>query len=59
MRFVITLIAVVGLPVFIRHFPLKKSFSKLLLIIYIAVVLFITLGTREAGIETHMAMNPL
>ncbi len=58
MRFWISLIIVVGLVLCIRVLKLKRPMMIALLVVYIASVLIITLGSRRADIVTHIGYDP-
>ena len=58
MRFWISLIIVVGLALCIRRLNLKRPMMIALLVVYIASVLIITLGSRRADIVSHIGYDP-
>ena len=58
MRYWLSFIIVVGLPVVLRLCRDRKNIARVLLCAYIITVLIITLGSRRADIVTHVALNP-
>lgn len=58
MRFWISLIIVVGLVLCIRKLNLKRPMMIALLVVYIASVLIITLGSRRVDIVIHIGYDP-
>ena len=58
MRYLLSFIIVVGLPVVLRLFRVRKNAARVFLCAYIITVLIITLGSRRADIVAHVAVNP-
>lgn len=58
MRYWLSFIIVVGLPVILRLFHVPKITARVFLCTYIVTVLIITLGSRRADIIMHVALNP-
>lgn len=58
MRYWLSFIIVVGLPVVLRLFHVRKNTARVFLCAYIITVLIITLGSRRADIVSHVALNP-
>lgn len=58
MRYWLSFIIVVGLPVVLRLFRVRKNAARVFLCAYIITVLIITLGSRRADVVTHVALNP-
>lgn len=58
MRYWLSFIIVVGLPVVLRLFRVRKNTARIFLGAYIITVLIITLGSRRADIVSHVALNP-
>lgn len=58
MRYWLSFIIVVGLPVVLRLFRVKKNTARVFLCAYIITVLIITLGSRRADVVSHVALNP-
>ena len=58
MRYWLSFIIVVGLPVVLRFFRERKKAARVFLCAYIITVLIITLGSRRADIVAHVAVNP-
>ena len=48
----------VGLPVVLRLFRVRKNAARVFLCAYIITVLIITLGSRRADVVSHVALNP-
>ena len=59
MRYWLSFIIVVGLPVVLRLFRVRKNIARALLCAYIITVLIITLCSRRADIVTHVALDPV
>jgi hypothetical protein len=57
-RYWLSFIIVVGLPVVLRLFRVKKNTARVFSCAYIITVLIITLGSRKADIISHVALNP-
>lgn len=58
MRYWLSFIIVVGLPVVLRLCRNRKYIARAFLCAYFIAVLIITLGSRRADIVTHVALNP-
>lgn len=59
MRFLVSLIIVLGLAVLTHSLGQRRSAVGLLLISYTIAVLIITLGSRSFDHETHISWNPV
>lgn len=59
MRYLLSFIIVVGLPVALRLFRVRKNTARVFLCAYIITVLIITLGSRKADIISHVALDPV
>ena len=57
MRYWLSFIIVVGLPVILRLFHVRKITARVFLCTYIVTVLIITLGSRRADIIMHVALK--
>lgn len=58
MRYWLSFIIVVGLPVVLRLCRNRKYIARAFLCAYFIAVLIITLGSRRADIVAHVALNP-
>ena len=58
MRYWLSFIIVVGLPVVLRFCRNRKYIARAFLCTYFIAVLIITLGSRRADIVAHVALNP-